>query len=171
MEVKPISHIKPSQLSKFNCGVEELNTYLKRFAKKNDKLGIGRTYVLIENSQAIGYYTVSMAQIEVKSLPKDTQNRLPKYPLPAVRIGRLAIATNAQGKGFGEHLLMDALTRSVRASLDIAVYAIIVDAKDRKARNFYLRYGFIPFEDQELSLFLPIDTIIGEGSDGTFGHS
>lgn len=98
MEVTPILKIKPSFLSKFNCGAEELNTYLKRFAKKNDKLGVGRTYVLIKNDQVFGYYTVSTAQIEFKALPKASQNQLPKYPLPAVRIGRLAIDAKLQRK-------------------------------------------------------------------------
>lgn len=159
MEVKPISDIKPSQLSKFDCGAEELNTYLKRFAKKNDKLGIGRTYVLLDKAHALGFYTVSMAQIEFKALPKSTQGKLPRYPIPAVRIGRLAIDLSAQGQGLGEFLLMDALTRCLRVSEEIAIFAVIVDAKNDQAKAFYLKYGFIPLEDQELSLFLPVSTI------------
>ena len=61
--------------------------------------------------------------------------------------------------GLGEFLLMDALTRCLRVSEEIAVFAVIVDAKNQQAKDFYLKYGFIPLEDQELSLFLPIDTI------------
>lgn len=159
MEVKPISDTKPSQLSKFDCGAEKLNTYLKRFAKKNDKLGIGRTYVLLDKARALGFYTVSMAQIEFKALPRPTQEKLPRYPVPAVRIGRLAIDHSAQGQGLGEFLLMDALTRCVRVSEEIAVLAVIVDAKNDQAKDFYLKYGFIPLEDKELSLFLPLSTI------------
>lgn len=159
MEIKPIVDIKPSLLSKFDCGVEELNTYLKRFAKKNDKLGVGRTYVLIEGTGVLGYYTLSMAQIEFKSLPKSASGRLPKYPIPAVRIGRLAVSANAQGRGLGEFLLMDALSRCLGVSEEIATFAVIVDAKDQQAKNFYLKYGFLPFEDQELSLFLPMSTV------------
>lgn len=159
MEVKPISDIKPSLLSKFDCGAEDLNTYLKRFAKKNDKLGIGRTYVLLDKTRALGFYTVSMAQIEFKSLPKPSQGKLPRYPIPVVRIGRLAVDLSAQGQGLGEFLLMDALTRCLRVSEEIAVFAVVVDAKNDQAKDFYLKYGFIPLEDQELSLFLPLKTI------------
>lgn len=159
MEVEPISDIKPSLFSKFDCGVEALNTYLKRFAKKNDKLGIGRTYVLLDKARAQGCYTVSMAQIEFKSLPKPSQGKLPRYPIPAVRIGRLAIDLSAQGKGLGELLLMDALDRCLRVSEEIALFAVVVDAKTQKAKEFYLKYGFIPLEDQPLGLFLPINTI------------
>jgi len=159
MEVKPISDIKPSLLSKFDCGVEELNIYLKRFAKKNDKLGVGKTYVLLGKACALGFYTVSMAQIEFKTLPKPSQGKLPRYPIPAVRIGRLAIDRGSQGQGLGEFLLMDALHRSLRVSEEIAIFAVIVDAKSNQAKKFYLKYGFIPLEDQELSLFLPLSTI------------
>lgn len=159
MEVKPISDIKPSQFSKFDCGVEELNTYLKRFAKKNDKIGIGRTYVLIDNARSLGFYTVSMAQIEFKSLPKPLQEKLPRYPIPAIRIGRLAIDRSAQGQRLGEFLLMDALTRCLRVSEEIALFSVIVEAKNDRSKDFYLKYGFIPLQDQDLSLFLPISTI------------
>ncbi len=159
IEIKPIRDIGRSSLSRFDCGENNLNTYLKQFAKKNDSLGIGRTYALIERSKVLGYYTVSMAQVEFQSLPKGALVSLPKYPLPAIRIGRLAIDLQSQGKGFGEYLLMDALSRSVRVSEEVAVFAVIVDAKNKRAKKFYLRYGFIPFEDSPLSLFLPISTI------------
>lgn len=159
MKIELISEVKPSQISSFDCGVEELNFYLKRFAKKNDKLGIGRTFVLFEDSKAVGYYTISMAQIEFDSLTHHSQQSLPRYPLPAVRIGRLAVQKNLQGKGFGEYLLMNSLERCQRVSNEIAVFAVIVDAKNDLAKKFYIRYGFIPFVNRELSLYLPISTI------------
>jgi len=159
MEIKPITNINPALFSKFDCDIDELNTYLKRFAKKNDKLNIGKTYILLDNTQALGFYTISMAQIKFKLLPKPSQKNLPKYPIPAARIGRLAIDSNAQGSGLGELILMDALTRSLRVSEEIALFAVIVDAKDQRAENFYLKYGFLPLEDQKHALFLPMDTI------------
>jgi len=159
MKIELISEISPSLISTFDCGNEDLNFYLKRFAKKNDKLGVGRTYVLLENSKAIGYYTVSMAQIEFDSLPSTSQKSLPRYPLPAVRLGRLAIQKNLQGNGYGEYLLMDSLARCQRVSSEVAIFAVIVDAKNNHAKKFYQRYGFIPFVNQELALFLPMGTI------------
>lgn len=159
MEVKPIADIKPSLISKFDCGIEELNTYLKRFAKKNDKLGIGRTYVLLNKINVAGFYTLSMAQVEFNPLPEPAQRKLPKYPIPAAQIGRLAIDQSAQGQGLGEFLLMDALNRCLRVSEEIALFAVIVDAKNNQARNFYLKYGFVPLEDLELSLFISLNTV------------
>lgn len=92
MQIELIQNVKPSFLSKFDCGIEELNTYLKRYAKKNDKLGVGRTYVLMGESLALGYYTIGMSQVKFDSLPEKARRRIPKYPLPAVRVGKLAVS-------------------------------------------------------------------------------
>ena len=100
-----------------------------------------------------------MAQIEFTSLPKPSKDTLPRYPIPAARIGRLAINIHFQGQGWGELLLMNALTRCSKVSEEIALFAVIVDAKDKRAKEYYIKYGFIPLEDNELSLFLPIATI------------
>ena len=72
--------------------------------------------------------------------------------------GRLAIASAYQGRGLGEILLLDAIRRIVRATATIAVYAVIVDAKNDRARAFYARYGFRPFASIPRRLFLPLQT-------------
>lgn len=113
----------------------------------------------MDDSHVIGYYTVSMAQFEFTTLPDTLKHQLPKYPIPAVRVGKLAINSKCQGKGYGTLLLMDALTRCIRAAEEIAIYAVIVDAIDQQAKNFYQKFGFIPFKDHTLSLLLPISTI------------
>ena len=65
-----------------------------------------------------------------------------------------------QGQGLGKELLVNALLRAVRASQEIAIYAVRVDAIDLTAKEFYLKHEFIPFQDNERSLFLPIETIL-----------
>lgn len=81
--------------------------------------------------------------------------KLPRYPLiPAVRLGRLAVATRWQGHGLGGALLAGALRRALAA--EIAVFALVVDAKDEDAVRFYGHHGFIAFEDQPRALFLPL---------------
>jgi len=89
-------------------------------------------------------------------LPTGIAKRLPHYPVPAVVIGRLAVARAFQGRGLGETLLLDAIGRVVRASTTIAAYAVVVDAKNDTARAFYERYGFRPFPSTPRRLFLPL---------------
>jgi GNAT superfamily N-acetyltransferase len=101
-----------------------------------------------------GYCTLSSTANKLTELPAELGRRLPRYPLiPATLLGRLAIDLRYQGRGYGRHLLADALGRFVRS--DIASFAVIVDAKDEAARRFYERESFLPFPDQPMKLFRP----------------
>jgi len=85
--------------------------------------------------------------------------KLPEY-LPAVRLGRLAVAREQQGQGIGQMLITAALVK-VRRIADIAgCVGLFVDAKDDAAARYYQRFGFVPLVDAPLALFLPIRTIV-----------
>lgn len=154
----PITEVSPSQIKDFTCGVDELNEYLKRYARSNHKKGIGKTFVLISEKKVKGYYTISMGDIEFHHVPEKWRSGLPKYPIPVGRLGRLAIDSSIQGKGLGGQLLIDALQRIVEAAREVAAYAVVVDAKNNQAKIFYEHYGFIPYQDEPMSLFLPLST-------------
>mgnify|MGYP002371549783 FL=1 len=145
----------------FDCLVEPLNDYLKKFAKNNHAKGIGKTFLLIDSSKNLaGYYTVSMAEILYDNLPESSRKNIPRYPLPAMRIGRLAVDKKYHGQGFGGKLLVDALRRAVNLFDDIRIYSVLVDAKNQNAIKFYEHYGFIKFHDRSNTLFLPMQTIL-----------
>lgn len=147
----------------FDCGYPVLNEYLKKYALQNHKKEIAKTIVatpLSEPLQIDGYYTASASSIDFEFFPPTYQKRLPAYPLPVMLIGKLAVDTRVQGQGLGEELLVDALNRAVKASSEIGIFAVRVDAIDSKAQEFYLKYEFIRFQSQPLSLFLPIKTIL-----------
>ncbi len=153
-----------AELQSFDCGIPELNDYLKRYAGQNHRKGLGSTYVLVPaegEPLAVGYHTLSMAQVDLQNLPESHRKNLPKYPVPAVRLGRLAVDRKWQGTGLGEILLMDAIHRSVAAVQSVAAKYMIVDAKIKKAEEFYLRYGFHPFEGGAHSLVAAFDTLKG----------
>lgn len=154
-----ILKVSANHIHDFSCGVEELDLYLKRYAKANHKNRIGKTFVYENENRVVGFYTISMASIEYKLIPEKYRVKLPKYPIPAARIGRLAVDKYYQGQKIGQLLLIDALYRIYKLSEQIGTFAVIVDAKDNHAKNFYLRFGFIPYEDRPLSLFLPIKSI------------
>jgi GNAT superfamily N-acetyltransferase len=163
MDIKVIPISKAITKKPFNCGTEELNRYFKQFAFTNDKKNIGKTFVAISHTdllQPLGYYTVSMSHILFSKLPENLKKGLPKYPIPAMRIGKLAIDIQYQKKGLGSFLLRDALLRAIRISSEIAIYCILVDAINEEAKNFYLKFGFIPFPSTPLTLVLPLKTII-----------
>jgi GNAT superfamily N-acetyltransferase len=158
---------KQYQRDAFDCGYAILNDYLKKYARQNHNKGIAKTFVAIPASGSLkihGYYTVSASVIEYESLPESYQRGMPAYPIPAMLIGRLAVDNSIKGQGLGSELLADALYRAVRAAQEIGIFAVRVDAIDFQAKDFYLKYEFIPFQDNELSLFLPMATIMREFS-------
>ncbi len=133
----------------FDCGAPELNAFFTRRAFKNDRRGIGKTFVLRrkegerELPAVIGFYTLSMGGLEGGRLPRKLREDLPKYPLPVALIGRLAVDRRAKGRGFGDVLIGDAFTRVLMASETIGCFGVIVDAKDKNAEGFYRRLGFL----------------------------
>lgn len=106
----------------------------------------------------MGYYTLSAGSISVADLPLVLKQRLPNYPVPIALLGRLAVDKNYQGQGLGSILLADAIQRVEQASEILAVYAIVVDALNLSAAEFYRQFGFIPFPEKPLRLFLPLIT-------------
>ncbi|WP_055075637.1 GNAT family N-acetyltransferase [Pseudanabaena sp. 'Roaring Creek'] len=152
---------KQYQRDGFDCGYPSLNDYIKKYARQNDQKGIAKAFVALpdESNKIAGYYTLSSCAIAYSELPDRDRAKLPSYPIPAVLIGRLAVDRIWQGQGLGSRLLVDALMRALRISQEVGVYAVRVDALDVKAKEFYLRHEFLPFQDVELSLFLPIATI------------
>jgi predicted GNAT family N-acyltransferase len=135
---------KEHKRKEFNCGNSELNQYLSRYARQNDTKGINKAFVAIQANTPLvidGYYTISSSSIDFEELPDFLAKKMPNYPIPAALIGRLAVDISCQRQGLGTELLVNALMRIVKASSEVGIYAVRVDAIDRKAKQFYL--GFI----------------------------
>ncbi len=153
---------KQHNRSGFTCGSEPLDTYLRVQAGQDARKRVAATCVLCEgeNNTVIGFYTLSALSVDIGAWPEHVAKKLPRYPVvPATLLGRQAIDRQLQGKGAGEHLLMDALHRSWQASRQVASVAVVVDAKDSRAVEFYTHYDFTPFVDPPIRLFLPMSVI------------
>ena len=147
----------------FDCGEPSLNQYLHRYANQDVRRRVNRVFVASppsEPGQVIGYYSLSAGSLAADDLPEKLRRRLPKYPVPVVLLGRLAVANSYQGKGIGSILLTDSLRRVLEASQVMAIYAVVVDALNDRAAGLYQQFGFIPMPSQPLKLFLPLDTVV-----------
>jgi ribosomal protein S18 acetylase RimI-like enzyme len=145
----------------FSCGVEALDRYLRSQASQDVRRRIANCFVAlsIAGGEVAGFYTLSATSVPLDQLPHEIGKRLPRYPLvPAALIGRLAVDRRFRGRSLGAALLFDAISRVGRA--DPAAFALIVDAKDEGAAGFYAHFGFRPFADTPLRLFLPMATAI-----------
>lgn len=157
-ELVPVT--KALSKAPFDCGHPSLNDFLRLYAVKNEKMSIGKTLIGLVDGEYVGaYLTISTAQIMAQELPEEIRKKLPRYPVPAFRIGRLAVDKQYQGFGLGRRVLKYALLRAAEISEEVGIYAVVVDAIDDRAKAFYEKYGFIAFEENPLTLFLPIATI------------
>jgi len=157
--VRPLA--RRERLGDFDCGQPALNAYLHRQASQDVRRDIGRVFVATvpPADDVVGYYTLSALSLPKADLPADTARRLPHYPVPAALLGRLAVDRSLHGRGIGSHLLIDAMVRVLAASRQVALYALVVDAKDDKAGAFYARHGFVAFPGLPARRFLPLGTI------------
>ena len=169
-----ISALAPHhERSSFSCGVEALDRYIVQQASQDQRRNVARLFVATSRqSQAvIGYYSLSSASVQLRSLPEALARRLPRYPeVPCVLIGRLAIDRAHQGSGLGAKLLRDALQRILAWQTEIGVWAVLVDAIDERAAEFYMRFGFHRFEDEADRLFIPLASVRQALSPGESGE-
>jgi ribosomal protein S18 acetylase RimI-like enzyme len=147
--------------STFDCGVAELNTYFHARVGQDVKRRYATCFVAVDkqNERIAGFYTLSMSSILLVDMPESAAKKLPRYPqVPVVRLGRLAVDVNYQGRKLGGSLLADAIARTT--SSEIAAYAIVVEAKDNHAVAFYEHFGFLPLTQSPKTLFLPLSKAI-----------
>ncbi len=145
--------------SGFNSGSEPLDRYFQQQITQDIRRRVTACFVALADDQRVaGYYTLASASLLLNELPPNVVKKLPRYPsVPAIRMGRQAVDQHFRGQGLGGALLADALTRA--ASSEIAAYALIVDAKNESAANFYRHHGFIAMPSTPLTLFLPLESV------------
>lgn len=140
----------------FSCGQADLDDWFLRRASQDERRNIARVFVASNDSfGVIGFYSLSSFTLSLTDLPDEIARKLPRYDaIPAALIGRLARDVRVRGKGIGELLLADAIRRILGAGNTLAVFAIVVDAKDAAAESFYKEFGFSPFPLRPDRLFL-----------------
>lgn len=140
----------------FDCGRSELNGWLRQIAQQHQAKGLSKTFVAVRKEtpdRICGYYALTLAELENRHLPETWRKKLPRR-IPGVRLGRLAVDKNCQGKGLGELLLVDALTRTQRIYAEAGGIGLFVDAIDEQAAAYYRRFGFVASPDNPLLLFM-----------------
>ena len=160
MQTAPLS--AEHDRSSFHCGRQELDVWLQRIARQHQDKGLSKTFVAVntaEPQRICGYYALTLAELDNHHLPEGLRKKFPRRT-PGVRLGRLAVDLAHQGKGLGEYLLVDALTRAHRIYQEAGGIGLFVDAIDEHAARFYRRYGFQSAPDQALLLFLPVQSLL-----------
>ena len=146
----------------FDCGSEDLNDYLRRFARQNHERGHTKSYVAVpvtERSRILGYYSITLASVEFDTVPEGLTRRFPRYPIPVFRLARLAVYRDLQRRGLGSALFLAAGQRCLRAAEEVGGFALLIDAKDEAAENWYRHLGAVTLLDSDSRLIMPLATI------------
>jgi ribosomal protein S18 acetylase RimI-like enzyme len=141
----------------FSSGVEPLDKYFREQVSQDMRRRVTACYVAIEaeTNRLAGFYTLAAGSIPLADVPKTLARRLPRYQtVPVARLGRLAVNLSYRGQKLGGALLWDAMLRAIRS--EVAVFAIVVDAKDDQAAAFYQHHGFVAFGSLPHQLILPL---------------
>jgi GNAT superfamily N-acetyltransferase len=138
----------------FDCGKEELNRFLKRFALTSQQANSAQTYVATRAHAVIGYYTLAVGSVDHQAATARVSKGLAKHPIPVMVLARLAVDHGEQGKGLGKGLLKDALRRTAQAADIAGIRALFVTAKDDEAQRFYDYFNFDANPADRHQLFL-----------------
>lgn len=163
-KIPPLSELPRALLAGravFDCGRPALNQYLVQNAAQHEARNVTRTFCGEQDGALFGYYALTNASVDVSALSPEVvkKYKLPTHLLPVVRLARLAVDIRFQGKGLGQFLMIDALSRVIRVAESSGCIGLIVDAKDDKAAGFYEDFGFRRAPDNSLLLFMPLPEI------------
>ncbi len=128
--------------SSFFSGNADLDRFFRSYAGQNQfRLHVGTTYIAVKEREVLGFVTVAATSIIIENLPARRRRGIPKYPLPALRVARLGVASTAQGKGIGKRLLRAAFHIAHEMSDLAGCVGVVVDAK-QEAVPLYEQFGF-----------------------------
>ena len=142
------------ELTAFDCGKEELNRFLQRFALANQQANSTQTYVACRDKVVVGYYSLAVGAVAHAAATERVRKAMPRYPISVMILARLAVDARQAGQGLGKALLKDALLRTAQAADIAGIRALLVHAKDNDAKAFYEHFNFEPSPTDPYHLFL-----------------
>ncbi len=144
------------QLEHFDCGKPALNAWLFRHARQAQGSGSAKTFVVADDDRVVGYFSLTVGQVDTLEAPERIRKGMGQYPIPVVILARLAVSLQDQGRGIGLGMLQDAIRRTLLIAEQAGIRAMLTHPIDAQASAFYTRFGFIasPLSEQQLLLLL-----------------
>lgn len=144
------------RLDNFDCGKPALNEWLMRHARQAQASGSAKTFVISTNDCVVGYFSLTVGQIDTLDAPERIRKGMGQYPIPVVLLARLAVAIQNQRAGIGIGLLQDAIRRTLVIAEQAGIRAMLTHPIDKQASAFYQRFGFkmSPLRNDQLLLLL-----------------
>lgn len=141
-------------LDSFDCGKHALNDWLRRHARQAQASGSARSFVVCEAERVVGYFSLTVGQIDALEAPERVRRGMGHYPIPVIILARLAVDKACHGRGVGTGMLQDAIRRTLKIAADAGIRALLTHPIDESAQQFYRRFGFEPTPLRERQLIL-----------------
>ncbi|MCY4363135.1 MAG: GNAT family N-acetyltransferase [Gammaproteobacteria bacterium] len=150
---RPVPLDTSHQMEPFDCGESILNDWLAGHARQAQAGGSAKTFIVTDDDRVVGYYSLTVGQINAIEAPARARKGMGRYPLPVVILARLAVSRECHGRGIGTGLLQDAIRRTLAIAEQAGVRAMLTHPLPG-ATGFYERFGFIPSPIKENQLLL-----------------
>lgn len=145
-------------VSEFECGVAELDTWLKNRALQNEASGASRTFVITAASRVVGYYALATGAVSHVTATGRVRRNMPD-PVPVMVLARLAVDGEYQRKGLGVALLKDALLRTLQASEIAGIRAVLLHTMSEASKRFYLDHGFAESPIDPMTMMITVEDL------------
>jgi GNAT superfamily N-acetyltransferase len=146
-------------VQEFDCGREELNRYLQRYALPNQQASAAQTYLGMDGEAIAGYHTLTVGSVTLEESPERLKKGLARHPIPIMLLARLAVDRRWQGQGVGKSLLRDAMLRTLQAAEIAGIRAFAVHAKYEEARRFCEHFDLVPSPTDPMHRFILLKDI------------
>ncbi len=171
-DVEPFDPDRHSRTD-FCCGVDRLDNYLKRTARKHQEGDFARVFVAVAPGQSsiLGFYSINAHVVEAPDLPDRITRNAPRHDgvrsgIPAAYLSMIAVDRGRQGQGLGVVLLADALKRLIPLSHEIGLAVVVLDVLDdggpgafARRKGFYEGMGFQSTPSRQARMFLTMKDI------------
>lgn len=146
----------------FDCGNERINEWFRTQAGQQDRKHNARTHLGLAtfDSRIASFFTLLAHEIGLDDDASSSFMAGRRYPAPAILIAQLAVDLRYQGQGVGRLTLAHALFCIANLSETVGFEAVVVDAIDESARQFYGAFGFEPLVEDGLRMVLPTSDLL-----------
>lgn len=147
-----------------DCGDDEMNDFVRRYARQSHELGGAKTFLAVDDSNPtiLGFYSLAPAALAHERVPEALRRGLARHEVPGFRLARLATHVSLQGQGLGGQLLAAAARRCIRAATEVGGVTLIIDAKSERAAQWYAGYGAVPLQDAPHTLVMALATFAAD---------
>lgn len=157
--------LKQHDRASFDCGDPSLNGFLQRYARQSHASGAAKTFLAIDdadNKTVLGFYSLTPGALAYADTPETVRRGLARHDVPGFRLARIATDLRWQGQGLGGQLLASAARRCLCAAAEVGGVVLIIDAKNKRAAQWYIGYGAVPLNNRPLTLVMSLATFVAD---------